>query len=438
MLILKIWKKSWPLTAEIEDSGRSEWKTLNAMVQEMRIVLRNADRINPHSLEDYLAAGGYQALEKARSMEPAAVIEEITRSKLRGRGGAGFSTGRKWSLVAPGDTKYVVCNLDEGEPGTYKDRTIVERDPHHVLEGMAICAHAIGAQKGYIYCRGEYAHLVEPLNQAIAQAQSRGILGPFSIEVRRGAGAYICGEETALLESLQGQRGEPRFRPPFPGSAGLWQQPTVVNNVETLATVPEIILRGAEWFSRIGSPSYPGTKILTLSGDVVNRAAFEVPTNTTLREVIYELGGGVRENKKLKAVQIGGAGGAFLPPDLLDTPIDFDSLAGIGAGLGSGAILVLDETRNILDVTIAAARFFAHESCGKCTPCREGTFRCLSLLQKLQQQRIADADMENLLRLCRVMQKVSFCGLGQTAPTPILSGLKHFPEEFTKEEQTSA
>ena len=401
------------------------------MLQEMRIVLKNADKINPASLEDYLSAGGYTALEKARRMEPAAVIEEITRSRLRGRGGAGFSTGRKWNLVAPGKNKYVVCNLDEGEPGTYKDRTIIEKDPHRVLEGMAICAHAIGAQKGYIYCRGEYAYLIEPLKQAISQAQSRGILPPFSIEVRQGAGAYICGEETALLESLQGQRGEPRFRPPYPGTAGLWGQPTAVNNVETLAAVPEIILRGADWFSSIGAPGYPGTKIITLCGDAAKRAAFEVPTNATLREIIYGLGGGIRENKNLKAVQVGGAGGAFLPPSLLDTPIDFDSLASIGAGLGSGALLVLDETRNILDVAISATRFFVHESCGKCTPCREGTFRCLSLLEKIQGQKATQEDLKNLVRLCRVMQKASFCGLGQSAPQPILSGMRHFAEEFS-------
>lgn len=401
------------------------------MANEMRVLLAHADRIDPASAEDYIKAGGYQGLAKARKMSPKDLIQEVKDSKLRGRGGAGFNAGMKWSFV-PQDApiKYVVCNLDEGEPGTYKDRIICEKNAQALLEGMAICGHAIGSNQGYIYCRGEYPFVVELLRKAIASASAA--LGDFKIEVRMGAGAYVCGEETALIESIEGHRGEPRFKPPFPGVAGLWQVPTVVNNVETYACLPYILVNGAQWFAGIGSASYPGTKVLSLTGDVVNRTFFEVPTNMTLREVIYELGGGIRNGKKFKAVQVGGTSGAFIPEQNLDTPIDFDSMGAIGAALGSGAVLVLDETRDIVDVTTRISKFFEHESCGKCNPCREGTFRSREIMERINAGKGSENDLDKLLLLSKVMQKTCLCGLGQAAPIPIESTINHFRHEYLR------
>ncbi|MGI6488223.1 MAG: NADH-quinone oxidoreductase subunit NuoF [Syntrophomonadaceae bacterium] len=402
------------------------------MAEEVRIVLRNADKIDPNNVDDYINAGGYQALEKVRGMDPKAVIEEVKKANVRGRGGAGFNAGLKWSFVPPADVKYVVCNLDEGEPGTYKDRTIVQKDPQTVLEGMAICGHAIGSKQGYIYCRGEYPYVVEQLNQAIDQAKAKGVLGDFDIEVRMGAGAYVCGEETALIESIEGHRGEPRFKPPFPGVEGLWAKPTVVNNVETFANLPEIINKGADWFASIGAPNYPGTKVLTLTGDVVNRVPIEVPTNTTIREVIYEFGGGIRNGRKFKAVQIGGTSGGFIPESLLDTPIDFDSMSSIGATLGTGAVFIMDDTRDIVDIVTRISKFFEHESCGKCNPCREGTFRCYEIMKKINRGAASAKDIDNIVLLARVMQKAALCGLGQAAPGPIMTTLQHFRHEYER------
>lgn len=402
------------------------------MAEEVRIVLRNADKIDPNNVDDYIKAGGYQALEKVRGMDPKAVIEEVKKANVRGRGGAGFNAGLKWSFVPPADVKYVVCNLDEGEPGTYKDRTIVQKDPQTVLEGMAICGHAIGSKQGYIYCRGEYPYVVEQLNQAIDQAKAKGVLGDFDIEVRMGAGAYVCGEETALIESIEGHRGEPRFKPPFPGVEGLWAKPTVVNNVETFANLPEIINKGADWFASIGAPNYPGTKVLTLTGDVVNRVPIEVPTNTTIREVIYEFGGGIRNGRKFKAVQIGGTSGGFIPESLLDTPIDFDSMSSIGATLGTGAVFIMDDTRDIVDIVTRISKFFEHESCGKCNPCREGTFRCYEIMKKINRGAASAKDIDNIVLLARVMQKAALCGLGQAAPGPIMTTLQHFRHEYER------
>lgn len=402
------------------------------MAEEVRIVLRNADKIDPNNVDDYINAGGYQALEKVRGMDPKAVIEEVKKANVRGRGGAGFNAGLKWSFVPPADVKYVVCNLDEGEPGTYKDRTIVQKDPQTVLEGMAICGHAIGSKQGYIYCRGEYPYVVEQLNQAIDQAKAKGVLGDFDIEVRMGAGAYVCGEETALIESIEGHRGEPRFKPPFPGVEGLWAKPTVVNNVETFANLPEIINKGADWFASIGAPNYPGTKVLTLTGDVVNRVAIEVPTNTTIREVIYDFGGGIRNGRKFKAVQIGGTSGGFIPESLLDTPIDFDSMSSIGATLGTGAVFIMDDTRDIVDIVTRISKFFEHESCGKCNPCREGTFRCYEIMKKINRGAASAKDIDNIVLLARVMQKAALCGLGQAAPGPIMTTLQHFRHEYER------
>ncbi|MGE5379918.1 MAG: NADH-quinone oxidoreductase subunit NuoF [Methylocystaceae bacterium] len=402
------------------------------MAEELRIILRNWGKIDPLNLEDYLGAGGYQALQKARGMSPENLIEEVKKSGLRGRGGAGFNTGQKWSFSyrAMADEKYVVCNADEGEPGTYKDRIILENDPQSVLEGMAICGYAIGAKKGYIYCRGEYPYVVDKLNKAINQAKAKGVLGDFDVEVRMGAGAYVCGEESSLIESIEGHRGEPRFKPPFPPVKGLWGKPTIVNNVETFAAVVPILEKGADWYKGIGAGSYPGTKVLTLTGDVSNRICIEVPTNTTLRQVIYDFGGGIRNNKKFKAIQVGGTSGGFIPENLLDTSIDFDSMVGIGAVLGSGAVFVMDETRDIVDVVTRISKFFAHESCGKCTPCREGTTRLHEMMERLNDGHGSAADLQQLERLGSIMTKICLCGLGQAAPSPILTTLQHFRPEY--------
>lgn len=402
------------------------------MAEEMRIVLRNLGKIDPLKIDDYLAVGGYKSLQKARTMNRLDVIEEVKKSGLRGRGGAGFNCGMKWSFSynIDSDQKYVVCNADEGEPGTYKDRIIMENDPQTLLEGMAICGYAIGSNKGYIYCRGEYPYVVEILNQAIVQAKEKGVLGDFDIEVRMGAGAYVCGEESALIESIEGHRGEPRFKPPFPPVEGLWGKPTIVNNVETFANIPAIIEKGGDWYKGIGAASYPGTKVLTLTGDVVNRTFVEVPTNTTIREVIFGFGGGITGGKKFKAVQIGGTSGGFIPEAFLDTSIDFDSMTKIGAVLGSGAVFVMDETRDIVDVVERIAKFFEHESCGKCTPCREGTKRMHEMMHNVNSGTARVADLDLMEKLGGVMCVACLCGLGQAAPAPVLTTLKHFRTDY--------
>ncbi|NLJ72309.1 MAG: NADH-quinone oxidoreductase subunit F [Syntrophomonadaceae bacterium] len=402
------------------------------MAEEMRIVLRNYGKIDPLEINDYIALDGYKALEKAKAMEQALLIADVKKANLRGRGGAGFNCGQKWSFAyqAQADQKYVICNADEGEPGTYKDRLIMENDPHTLIEGMAICAYAIGATKGYIYLRGEYPFLVSTLNAAIEQASKKGFLDKFSIEVRSGAGAYVCGEETALIESIEGKRGEPRFKPPYPPAEGLWGKPTIVNNVETFANIPVIVDKGGEWYASIGAPSYPGTKVFTLTGDINNRTFFEVPTNTTIYELIYKFGGGIPAGKKFKAVQIGGTSGAFIPTELLKTPVAFDAMSEIGATTGSGAVLVLDETRDIVDVVTRIAGFFEHESCGKCAPCREGTARTHELMHKLNEGFGSSEDLELLDRLGRVMSISCLCGLGQAAPAPVLSTIKHFNADY--------
>ncbi|ABI68332.1 NADH-quinone oxidoreductase subunit NuoF [Syntrophomonas wolfei] len=402
------------------------------MAEEMRIVLRNYGKIDPLKIDDYLAQGGYKSLEKARAMNTADLIAEVKKSNLRGRGGAGFNCGMKWSFAAgaQADQKYVICNADEGEPGTYKDRLIMENDPHTLIEGMAICAYAIGATQGYIYLRGEYPFLVSTLNTAINQAKEKGLVKDFDIEVRSGAGAYVCGEETALIESIEGKRGEPRFKPPYPPSEGLWSKPTIVNNVETFANIPVIIEKGADWYASIGNPAYPGTKVFTLTGDINNRTFFEVPTNTTIREIVFQFGGGVPGDKKFKAVQIGGTSGAFIPDALLDTPVAFDSMSAIGATLGSGATFVIDESRDIVDVATRIAGFFEHESCGKCAPCREGTARTAELMEKINEGRGSNKDVALLEKLGTVMSYSCLCGLGQAAPAPVLTTIKHFKADY--------
>ncbi len=400
------------------------------MAEEMRIVLRNYGKIDPLKIGDYIAQGGYESLKKARGMDKAALIAEVKNSKLRGRGGAGFNCGMKWSFAAAAkaDQKYVICNADEGEPGTYKDRLIMENDPQTLIEGMAICACAIGATKGFIYLRGEYPFLIDTLNTAIDQAKQ--FLGDFDLEVRSGAGAYVCGEETALIESIEGNRGEPRFKPPFPPSSGLWGKPTIVNNVETFANIPVIIEKGAAWYAVIGNSAYPGTKVFTLTGDVKNKTFFEVPTNSTVRDVVFELGGGIPGGKKIKAVQIGGTSGAFIPESLLDTEIAFDAMGAVGASLGSGAVFVLDESRDIVDVTTRIAGFFEHESCGKCAPCREGTMRMAELMKKINDGKGNETDTNLLQKLGAVMSYSCLCGLGQAAPAPVLTTIEHFKADY--------
>jgi NADP-reducing hydrogenase subunit HndC len=409
--------------------------------KQVRVVLRNCGVIDPDSIDEYIARGGYRGMGKAlTSMTPARVIEEVQNSKLRGRGGAGFPTGLKWKFGAraEGSPKYVVCNADEGEPGTFKDRLILEGDPHSLLEGMAICGYAIGSNKGYIYVRGEYELSVKRLQKAIDDAKAIGLLGngifgtsfDFDVEIRLGAGAYVCGEETALFESLEGGRGEPRIKPPYPTDAGLFGKPTVINNVETLANVAPIIDNGADWFKSMGTANTPGTKVFTLCGNIVNGGLIEVPMGIALREIIYEMGGGIPNGRRFKMAQTGGTSGGCLPEGMLDVPMDYDTLAAAGTALGSGALLIIDDSHCIVDVARSFARFFVRESCGKCVPCREGTKQILRTLDRIAEGKGVPADLQNLEVLARVMYKSPLCPLGQTAPLPVMTTLKYFRNEY--------
>ena len=401
--------------------------------QEVRITLRNAGKINPESIEDYIKAGGYEALAKARTIDRDKLIDDIEGTgKLRGRGGAGFETGFKWKAASetPSDVKYVVCNADEGEPRTFKDRTIIENDPHTLIEGMLICAYAIQAAECLIYVRGEYTHCIELLKKAAADAEVKGFTDGVKVTVVGGAGSYVCGEETTLLTSLEGQRGEPRLKPPFPTVAGYLGKPTVVNNVETFATVPVIVDKGADWFGSIGAPEYPGTKLFSVAGDVKTKGVFEMPTDATLRDLIEGLCGGVTEGHKIKAIQMGGGSCGFITEKDLDTPLDFESMRAIGATLGSGAVLVLDETHNMAEFVKGTAHFFAHESCGKCAPCREGTSRLEEIMADILAGGDLDKDKAMIEKLNALMSDSCFCPLGQGACNPIVSAMKLFPEDF--------
>lgn len=403
-------------------------------MEELRITLRNAGKINPELIEDYIKVGGYTALKKARETEREQLINMLEQSgKLRGRGGAGFNTGLKWSgaFKAKGAIKYVVCNADEGEPGTYKDRMIIESDPHTILEGILIGAYAIDAKECYIYCRGEYENSIRILRKAIAQAEEKGLCGDVKIRVHSGAGSYVCGEETALLNSLEGKRAEPRLKPPFPTVAGFNAKPTVVNNVETFAAVPAVVEKGADWFCSIGAEQYPGTKVFSLSGDITNKGCFEAATNVKLRDIIDEFGGGVANGKQLKAVQLGGSSCGFLKPEQLDTQVDLDSMREIGGSLGSGALLVIDDSHNMVDILVGMAKFFNHESCGKCTPCREGTLRVAELIEKIAAGNGSSQDLEEIKLLSDYMNMSAFCALGQSATTAITSAMALFPEDFS-------
>ncbi len=409
--------------------------------KQTRVVLSNSGSVDPERIEEYLAAGGYQSLEKAvTQMSSEQVVEEVTRSGLRGRGGAGFSTGVKWGLVAraKSDQKYVVCNGDEGDPGAYMDRTVMEADPHRVLEGMAIAAYAVGANQGYVYVRGEYPLAVKRLEKAIRQAERQGVLGArifdtpfqFRVDIRIGAGAFVCGEETALIASVEGGRGIPRPRPPFPAQSGVWGKPTLINNVETYASVPTIVERGGAWYAKLGTEKSKGTKVFALAGKVKNTGLIEVPMGITIREVVFDVGGGIVDDRPFKAVLTGGPSGGCIPADLSDLPIDYETLAKAGSIVGSGGLIVMDDTSCMVDVARYYMDFCVSESCGKCVPCRAGTVQTFRLLQRISRGEGTLADLELLETLCRYMQEASLCGLGQSAPNPVLSTLRYFREEY--------
>jgi bidirectional [NiFe] hydrogenase diaphorase subunit len=406
------------------------------------VVLENSGIVEPERIDSYIARDGYHALELVlREQTPAHVVDTIARSGLRGRGGAGYPTGVKWGMVAKskGDRKFVVCNADEGDPGAFMNRSVLESDPHRVLEGMAIAGYAVGATQGFIYVRGEYPLAIERLQTALKQATRLGILGThvfgspldFRIDLRIGAGAFVCGEETALMASIMGERGAPRPRPPYPAESGLWNCPTLINNVETFANVPGIIRRGAEWFAAIGTAKSKGTKVFSLTGKVRNTGLVEVPLGTPLRHIVEDIGGG-SPGGRIKAVQTGGPSGGCIPATHLDTPVDYEALTQLGSIMGSGGMIVMDQDNDMVDVARFFMRFCMDESCGKCIPCRAGTVQLTGLLTKILEQRATAADMQTLEQLCDLVKHASLCGLGQTAPNPVLSTLRYFREEYTR------
>ena len=416
-------------------------KDIDFYQKQFRIVLRNCGIINPESIDEYIARDGYKGLERALfEMTPEQIVEEVLKSGLRGRGGAGFPTGMKWKFAAmqPAGQKYMVCNADEGDPGAYMDRSTLEGDPHSILEAMTIAGKAIGASKGFIYIRAEYPLAIERLQTAIKQSHEYGLLGTdilgsgfdFDIELRFGAGAFVCGEETALLASIEGRRGMPSPRPPFPAVKGLWQRPTVINNVETLANIPVILTKGADWFRQIGTADSPGTKVFALTGKVNNSGLIEVPMGTTLREIVFDIGGGILGGKKFKAVQTGGPSGGMIPAEFLDTPIDFGSLAKIGSIMGSGGMIVMSEDDCIVNIAKFYLDFTCDESCGKCAPCRIGGRKLQQYLDKICSGRGTDDDIEKMREISDAMTKASLCGLGQTCSNPIKSSLRYFMEEY--------
>ena len=429
------------LCKDIDGRKVNRLDDLNFYKKQKRIALKNCGVINPEDIAEYIAFDGYQALEKVLTkMTRQEVIDIIKDSGLRGRGGAGFPTGQKWELTkkSEGNQKYVVCNADEGDPGAFMDRSILEGDPHAVLEAMAIAAYCIGANKGFIYVRAEYPIAVKRLEIAINQARDYGIFGDnifgtdfnFDIEIRLGAGAFVCGEETALLESIEGKRGQPRVKPPYPATAGLWGKPTLINNVETYANISQIILNGSKWFSSIGTENSKGTKVFALGGNVNNIGLVEVPMGTTLREIVYDIGGGIPNGRDFKAAQTGGPSGGCIPKEHLDTPIDYESLKEIGSMMGSGGLIVMDDTKCMVSLAKFYLEFTVSESCGKCTPCRIGTKRMLEILEKLCSGKGEELDIYKLEKLAVNIQKSSICGLGQSAPNPVISTLKYFREEF--------
>ncbi len=409
--------------------------------KQMKIVLENCGAVNPEDIEDYIGVGGYQALHKALvHMSPEDVIAEVKQSGLRGRGGAGFPTGLKWETVYKhvNEMKYAICNGDEGDPGAFMDRSVLEGDPHRILEGMAIASYAVGAKKGYLYVRGEYPLAIKRLEMAIKQAKKIGLLGAnifntdfsFDVEIRIGAGAFVCGEETALIASIEGKRGTPRPRPPYPAESGLWGKPTLINNVETYASIAPILLKGGAWYSEIGTPKATGTKVFALSGKINNTGLIEVPIGISLREIIFDIGGGIPDGKKFKAAQTGGPSGGCIPEQHLDTKMDYDSLQAVGTIMGSGGLIIMDETSCMPDVARYFMEFCMDESCGKCVPCRAGTKQMYDLLTKICQGRASLRDLELLEELAVMVKEASLCGLGQTAPNPLLSTLRYFRHEY--------
>lgn len=407
-----------------------------------KIVLENSGVIDPDNLNDYIAADGYEALDRALlDMSSAEVIREITVSGLRGRGGGGYPVGLKWSTVAKAmsDTKYVICNADEGDPGAFMDRSVLESDPHRVLEGMAIAAYAVGAGKGYIYVRAEYPLAITRLKNAIRQAKRNNLLGhgilntefDFDIEIRLGAGAFVCGEETALMASIEGKRGQPRPRPPYPADHGLWGEPTLINNVETYANIAPIIRKGGAWFAGIGTEKSKGTKVFALAGQIQNTGLIEVPMGVPLREIVYDIGGGTPQGTALKAVQTGGPSGGCIPAEHLDLPVDYESLATVGSFMGSGGMIIMDETSDMVGVAKYFMEFCKSESCGKCIPCRVGTAQIYNLLDKIEGGEATQADIDQLEELCDLVTNTSLCGLGKAAPNPVFSTLRFFRNEYT-------
>jgi bidirectional [NiFe] hydrogenase diaphorase subunit len=410
--------------------------------RQLLVVREHSGKIDPEKIGEYLAVGGYQSLHHAiYEMTPEDVVAEITKSGLRGRGGAGYPTGLKWATVAkmPPGQKYVICNADEGDPGAFMDRSVLESDPHRILEGMAIAGYAVGANQGYIYVRAEYPLAISRLQKAIQQAKRQGILGTqifgapvdFSVDIRVGAGAFVCGEETALIASIDGNRGVPRPRPPYPAVSGLWEKPTLINNVETFANITPIIRKGADWFGSIGTEKSKGTKIFSLTGKIRNTGLIEVPMGITLREIVEEMGGGVPDGE-VKAVQTGGPSGGCIPVHLLDTPVDYESLTKLGSMMGSGGMVVMDQGTSMIQVAQFYMDFCREESCGKCIPCRAGTVQMYQLLTKLIKKQATAADLEKLKELCSMVKATSLCGLGQTAPNPIVSTLHYFESEYTE------
>lgn len=416
-------------------------KDIPFFANQMFWVMRNKGLIDPEKIDEYIGRGGYLAAAKAlKEMTPEGIIAEVKASGLRGRGGAGFPTGLKWEFAkkSPGTVKYVLCNADEGDPGAFMDRSILEADPHAVLEGMVIAARAIDSHQGYIYCRTEYPLAVRRLGIAIDQANAHGLLGKnildsgfdFDVEIYQGAGAFVCGEETALMRSIEGKRGMPRPRPPFPAHKGLWEKPTILNNVETFANVPQIIANGGSWYAAVGTEASKGTKVFAISGDINNIGLVEVPMGTTLRTLIFDIGGGIPKKKRFKAVQLGGPSGGCVPEQYLDTPVDYEEIAKVGAIMGSGGVIVMDENTCMVDMARFFMDFIQDESCGKCTPCREGTRRILEVLNRICEGHGEAGDIESLESLSEVIRNASLCGLGQTGPNPVLSTLRYFKDEY--------
>lgn len=425
---------------EAEDTSKS-LENVGFFKNQVRIALRNCGTINPENIDEYIAYDGYKALQMALTeMKPEDVIAEIKKSGLRGRGGAGFPTGLKWELTAKaeGDDKIIACNADEGDPGAFMDRSVLEGDPHSLIEAMIIAGYAIGANQGYIYVRAEYPIAVKRLNIAIEQAKDYGLLGKnilgtdfsFSLELRLGAGAFVCGEETALITSIEGKRGEPKPKPPFPAVRGLWQKPTLLNNVETYANIPIILTKGADWFTTIGSEKSKGTKVFAVGGKINNTGLVEVPIGTTLREVVYDIGGGIPNGKKFKAAQTGGPSGGCIPASLIDTPIDYETLKEIGSMMGSGGLIIMDEDNCMVDIAKFFLEFTVEESCGKCPPCRIGTKRMLEILERITGGKGEMEDIEKLEILSKNIISSALCGLGQSAPQPVLSTLRYFKDEY--------